>query len=182
MPLYALNDFVPQVADPARVYIAPGAHVMGQIVLGLDVSIWFNASLRGDNEPITIGDGTNIQEGAVLHVDPGFPLTIGRGVTIGHKAVVHGCTIGDGALIGMGAIILNGAKIGKSSLVGAGALVTEGKEFPDNSLIVGTPARVLRPLDEKALARMAEGARRYVANGRRYAAGLREIDPADARR
>lgn len=182
MPLYALDEFVPAVADPARVYIAPGAHVMGQVTLGLDVTIWFNASLRADNEPIVIGDGSNIQEGAVLHVDPGFPIHIGENVTVGHKAVVHGCSIGAGSLIGMGAIILNGAKIGKGCLVGAGALITEGKEFPDYSLIVGQPARVIRTLDDKAAARIAEGAARYVARGRQYAGGLREIAVESAAR
>lgn len=182
MPLYALDDHVPQIADPKRVYIAPGAHVMGQVVLGLDVSIWFNASIRADNEPIVIGDETNIQEGCVLHVDPGFPLTIGKRATIGHKAILHGCTIGDGALIGMGATVLNGARIGRGSLIGAGALVTERKEFPEHSLIVGAPARVVRTLDAATIDELLQAAARYVRNGKRYAASLKEIPLADARR
>src|SRR5436309_1539398 len=130
MPLYALDDDFPQMADPARVYVAPGAHVIGKVLIGLDVSIWFNATVRGDNEPITIGDESNIQESCVLHTDPGFPMTIGRGVTVGHRAILHGCVIGDHSLIGMGATVLNGARIGTGSLVGAGALITEGKAFP----------------------------------------------------
>ncbi|MBN9061163.1 MAG: gamma carbonic anhydrase family protein [Rhizobiales bacterium 65-9] len=182
MSLYAVGRLIPTIADPARIYIAPGAHVMGQVVLGLDVSIWFGASLRADNEPIVVGDGTNIQEGCVLHVDPGFPLTIGRGATIGHKAILHGCTIGDGALIGMGATILNGARIGAGSLVGAGALVTEGKEFPERSLIIGAPARVARTLDDAAVEGLKRSAENYVRNGRRYAADLKEISLSEATR
>ncbi|GJE40610.1 gamma carbonic anhydrase family protein [Methylobacterium persicinum] len=176
MPLYALDMHVPQLADPDRTWIAPDAQVIGQVHLGVDVSIWFGASLRSDNEPIRIGDRSNVQEGVVMHVDPGFPLTLGEDVTIGHGAIVHGCTIGDGTLIGMGATILNGAKIGKGSLVGANALVTEGKEFPDHSLIVGAPAKAIRILDEAAIEGLRESARRYVENGRRYAKGLRRVD------
>ena len=131
--------------------------------------------IRGDNEPIDIGAGTNVQEHTVMHTDPGFPLTIGDGCTIGHRAMLHGCTIGDNSLIGMGAIVLNGAKIGKNCLVGAGALVTEGKEFPDNSLIVGSPARVVRTLDEGAVAGLRASAAHYVENGRRFKAGLKEV-------
>jgi carbonic anhydrase/acetyltransferase-like protein (isoleucine patch superfamily) len=175
MPLYWLDEHRPQLADPARVWIAPGAHVIGRVFLGLDVSIWFNASLRGDNEPIAIGDETNIQEGSVLHTDPGFPIRIGRGVTVGHKAMLHGCEIGDGALIGMGSTILNGARIGAGCLVGAGALVTEGKEYPPNSLIVGAPARVVRELDADSSARLKAAAAGYVINGRRFRAGLRAL-------
>jgi len=176
VPLYALDMHVPQLADPDRTWIAPDAQVIGQVHLGVDVSIWFGASLRSDNEPIRIGDRSNVQEGVVMHVDPGFPLTLGEDVTIGHGAIVHGCTIGDGTLIGMGATILNGAKIGKGSLVGANALVTEGKEFPDHSLIVGAPAKAIRILDEAAIEGLRESARRYVENGRRYAKGLRRGD------
>lgn len=178
MPLYALDDHVPHIADPARLWLAPNAQVIGRVSLGLDVGIWFGAILRGDNEPIRIGDRTNVQEAVVMHVDPGMPLTIGEDVTVGHGAIVHGCTIGDGTLIGMGATILNGARIGRSCLVGANALVTEGKEFPDHSLIVGAPAKAVRVLDEAAIASLKQSAAVYVENGRRYRKGLREIGPA----
>jgi carbonic anhydrase/acetyltransferase-like protein (isoleucine patch superfamily) len=177
MPLYELDGAAPVVADPLRLFIAPGAQVIGKVGLGLDVSIWFNAVLRGDNERISIGDGSNVQEGCTLHTDPGFPMTIGRDCTIGHNAILHGCAIGDGALVGMGATVLNGAKIGKGSLVGAGALVTEGKDFPDHVLIVGAPARVARELDPAAIEGLKKAAASYVANGRRFRLGLREIPP-----
>jgi len=176
MPLYALDEHVPQIADPDRLWLAPDAQVIGRVILGLDVGIWFGAILRGDNEPIRIGDRSNVQESVVMHVDPGFPLTIGDDVTVGHGAIVHGCTVGDGSLIGMGATILNGAKIGRSCLVGANALVTEGKEFPDNSLIVGSPAKAVRILDEAAIASLKTSATVYVENGRRFRKGLRRID------
>ena len=178
MPVYALDEHVPQIADPERVWIAPDAAVIGQVHLGVDVGIWFGATLRGDNEPIRIGARTNVQEGVIMHVDPGFPLTLGEEVTVGHGAIVHGCTVGAGSLIGMGATILNGAKIGKGSLVGANALVTEGKEFPDHSLIVGAPAKAVRVLDEAAIAGLLDAARRYVENGRRYRTGLRVVEGA----
>lgn len=173
MTLYALGPHHPQLAEAGRVWIAPGAHVIGQVHLGLDVSIWFGAVLRGDNDTIRLGDRCNVQDGAVLHADPGFPLDLGDDVTVGHRAIVHGCTVGAGTLVGMGATILNGARIGRGCLVGAGALVTEGKDFPDHSLIVGAPARVVRTLDAEALARLARTAESYVANGRRFAADLR---------
>ncbi len=176
MPLYALDEHVPDLANPARVWIAPDAQVIGRVHLGLDVGIWFGAALRGDNEPIRIGDRTNVQEGVIMHVDPGFPLVIGTDVTIGHGAIVHGCTIGDGSLVGMGATVLNGARIGRGCLVGANALVTEGKEFPDHSLIVGAPAKAVRTLDEAAIEGLRQAALRYVENARRYRAGLRRID------
>ncbi|GJD35644.1 gamma carbonic anhydrase family protein [Methylobacterium aerolatum] len=176
MPLYALDAHEPQVADPERLWLAPDAQVIGQVSLGLDVGIWFGAILRGDNEPIRIGARSNVQEAVVMHVDPGFPLTIGEDVTVGHGAIVHGCTVGDGSLIGMGATILNGAKIGRGCLVGANALVTEGKEFPDNSLIVGAPAKAVRILDAAAIEGLRQSALRYVENGQRYRKGLRRID------
>jgi carbonic anhydrase/acetyltransferase-like protein (isoleucine patch superfamily) len=176
MPLYALDEHVPQIADPDRLWLAPDAQVIGRVTLGLDVGIWFGAILRGDNEPIRIGDRSNVQESVVMHVDPGFPLTIGDDVTVGHGAIVHGCTVGDGSLIGMGATILNGAKIGRFCLVGANALVTEGKEFPDNSLIVGAPAKAIRILDEAAIEGLRQSALGYVQNGQRYRKGLRRID------
>jgi len=175
MPLYALDGVKPELPADGRYWIAPGAQVIGRVRLGLDASVWFGVVLRGDNEEIYIGPGSNVQDNSVLHTDPGFPLWIGENCTIGHRAVLHGCAIGDNSLIGMGATLLNGAKIGRNCLVGANALVTEGKSFPDNSLIVGSPAKVIRELDESAAARLAESAARYVANWRRYARGLAEL-------
>lgn len=176
MPAYALENRLPVLPAAGRFWIAPDAHVIGSVTLGDEVGIWFGAVLRGDNEPIVLGARTNVQEGAVLHTDPGSPIRIGDGCTIGHSAIVHGCTIGDNSLIGMGAVILNGAKIGANCLVGAGALVTEGKEFPDQSLIVGSPARAIRTLDSAAVAGLRRAADVYVANWRRFAAGLKPID------
>ena len=147
--------------------------MIGQVVLQKNSSVWFGAVLRGDNEPITIGENSNVQDGAILHTDAGRPLTIGAGVTIGHRAVLHGCTIGENSLVGIGAIVLNGARIGRDSLVGAGALVTEDKHFPDGSLILGSPARVLRPLTEDEIAGLRASAAHYVENWKRYAAGLK---------
>jgi carbonic anhydrase/acetyltransferase-like protein (isoleucine patch superfamily) len=176
MPLYRLDGLAPTVPADGRYWIAPDAHVIGNVTLGEDVGIWFGAVIRGDNEPIVIGNRSNLQEGAMVHTDPGFPARIGQGCTIGHHAIVHGATIGDNSLVGMGATVLNGAKIGANCLVGAGALVTEGKAFPDGSLIVGAPARLLRPLDEAAIDRLRKSADIYVANYRRFAAGLHRID------
>src|SRR5919106_657882 len=150
MPLYSLDDVAPELAADGRYWIAPDAHVIGRVRLGRDASVWFGSVLRGDNELIEVGERSNIQEGSMLHTDLGFPLTVGPNCTIGHHAILHGCTIGANALIGMGATVLNGARIGANSLVGASALVTEGKTFPDGSLIVGAPARAIRTLDEKA--------------------------------
>jgi carbonic anhydrase/acetyltransferase-like protein (isoleucine patch superfamily) len=175
MPLYALDGVTPELPADNRFWIAPGAQVIGKVRLGVDASVWFGVVLRGDNEEIFIGPGSNVQDNSVLHTDPGFPVWIGENCTIGHRAILHGCTIGDNSLIGMGATLLNGARIGRNCLVGANALVTEGKSFPDNSLIVGSPAKVLRELDESAAARLAESAVRYAANWRRYAKGLVEI-------
>lgn len=176
MPLYALDDIAPSVPADGRYWLAPDAQVVGRVILAEDANIWFGAVLRGDNEPMTIGARSNIQDGAVLHSDPGFPLTVGEDCTIGHSAILHGCTIGAGSLIGMGATILNGARIGKSCLVGANALITEGKEFPDHSLIVGSPARVLRPLDEETVAKLRQSSAHYVANAKRFAKGLKRVD------
>lgn len=175
MPVYRLGSRVPNLPSPDRHWIAPDANVIGSVTLGEDVGIWFGATLRGDNEPMIVGRGTNIQEGAMVHSDPGFSATIGEDCTIGHHAIIHGCTIGDNSLIGMGATILNGAKIGKNCLVGANALVTEGKEFPDNSLIVGSPARVVRTLDEKAADGIRKSAEKYVANWKRFAEELKPV-------
>jgi carbonic anhydrase/acetyltransferase-like protein (isoleucine patch superfamily) len=175
MPLYALNDRRPLLPVAGRYWIAPNASVIGDVALGEDCSVWFGAVLRGDNERITVGARSNIQEGSTLHTDLGFPLVIGEDCTIGHNAILHGCTIGEGSLIGMGAVVLNGAKIGRGCLVGAGALVTEGKSFPDHSLIVGAPAQAKRTLDEAAVASLLRSAAHYVENGRRFAAGLKPI-------
>jgi len=175
MMLYELDGQRPELPDDGDFWVAPGAHVIGNVVLGAGVSIWFGCTLRGDNEPIVVGAGTNIQENCVLHTDMGYPLTIGAECTIGHKAILHGCTIGDGSLIGMGATVLNGAVIGKGCLIGAGALVTEGKEIPDGSLVMGAPGRVVRQLDEAARARLVQSAAGYRANMARFRAGLRAI-------
>lgn len=175
MPIYRLGERVPTLPSPDTYWVAPDANVIGAVVIGEDVGIWFGATLRGDNETIRIGRGTNIQEGVMVHSDPGYPATIGAHCTIGHHAIIHGCEIGDNTLIGMGATILNGAKIGRNCLVGASALVTEGKEFPDNSLIVGTPARAIRTLDEAAINALTQSAKRYVANWKRFAADLKPV-------
>ena len=166
MPIYQLGDKHPQLA--ASAWVADSAQVIGDVRLEADVSIWFNTVLRGDNDPITIGSGSNIQDGSVLHTDNGVPLTIGRHVTVGHQVMLHGCTIGDESLIGIGAVVLNGAVIGRHCLVGAGALVTEGKTFPDGSLIIGSPARVARQLTHEQIEALRRSAQHYIENARRY--------------
>ena len=173
MALYALDECAPVVPEQNRYYVAPGAHVIGRVRLGIDASIWFGAVLRADNEPIELGERTNIQENCVLHVDPGFPMKIGNDCTIGHGVVLHGCTIEDGCLIGMGSTIMNGAKIGAGSVVGANALITEGKQFPPKSLIVGAPAKVIRALDPNA--NFLHEAQSYVNKSDRYRKGLKTI-------
>lgn len=170
--IYTLDADAPQI-DPDA-WIAPGCHIIGKVRLAPAVSVWFGAVLRGDNEPIEVGAGSNIQENAVLHTDWGYPLTIGAGCTIGHKAMLHGCVIGDNALIGMGATVLNGAVIGRDCLIGAGALVTEGKVIPDRSLVMGAPGRVVRQLDEAGIARLRASALSYQNNARRFRDGLQE--------
>lgn len=175
MPLYALGDVEPDVPGEGEYWLAPGAHVIGNVRLGVGVGIWFGVVLRGDNERIDIGAGSNIQEGVTIHTDMGFPATIGENCTIGHNAILHGCTIGDNSLVGMGATILNGARIGRNCLVGANALVTEGKEFPDNSLIVGAPAKAIRTLDEKSAAALTRSAEHYVENWRRFSRDLLQL-------
>ena len=173
MAIYELDGERPDLAD--RSWIAESASVIGRVRLKADASVWFGSVLRGDNEWIEVGERSQIQDNATLHTDPGFPIVIGADCVIGHNAILHGCTIADNSLIGMGAILLNGARIGKNSLVGAGALLTEGKEFPDGSLIVGAPARVIRSLDEKAAQMIAHAADIYVKRWRRYANGLKRI-------
>jgi carbonic anhydrase/acetyltransferase-like protein (isoleucine patch superfamily) len=175
MPLYALGNDEPQLPADDDCWLAPDSHVIGKVRLGPGVGIWFGAVLRGDNELIDIGAGTNIQEGTMIHTDMGYPATIGMNCTIGHHAIIHGCTIGNNSLVGMGATILNGARIGSKCLVGANALVTEGKEFPDNSLIVGSPARVIRTLDDKAAENIRKSAESYVANWQRFKRDMRQL-------
>lgn len=173
MALYELDGEAPKLAPGA--WVADSAEVIGKVVLGEDVSIWFGAVLRGDNETLTIGRNSNVQDLSVVHSDHGSPTTIGDNVTIGHQVMLHGCTIGDNSLIGIQAVILNNAKIGRNSIVGAGSVVTEGKEFPDNSLIIGSPAKVVRTLDDAAAAKLRQSAEHYVDNARRYAKGLKKI-------
>ncbi len=175
MPLYALTDRRPELPESGDCWVAPDANVIGAVRLGAGVGIWFGCTLRGDNELIDVGDSTNVQENVVMHTDMGFPLTIGRGCTIGHKAMLHGCTIGDNSLIGMGATVLNGAKIGMNCLIGAGALVTEGKEIPDNSLVMGAPGKVVREIDAAGERMLEASALHYVENMRRFRGELVEI-------
>jgi carbonic anhydrase/acetyltransferase-like protein (isoleucine patch superfamily) len=175
MPIYELDGIKPEFPGEGHYWIAETAVVIGKVRLKRDASVWYGAVLRGDNEWIEIGERSQIQDNSTLHTDPGFPMVIGANCVIGHNVVLHGCTVGDNSLVGMGAILLNGAKIGANSLVGAGALVTEGKTFPDSSLIVGSPARAVRTLDEKAHAMIAGGADIYVRRWQRYAKGLTRI-------
>ena len=171
MAIFEIDGRAPELGEGA--WAAPGADLIGDVRLGPRASVWFGAVIRADNTPIIIGAESNIQDGAIGHSDPGFPLTVGAGVTVGHQAILHGCTIGDGALIGMGAKILNGAVIGERCLVGAGALVTEGKTFEAGMLIVGSPARLVRALTEQELAMLEMSAAHYAERAQRYAAGLR---------
>ena len=173
MALYELDGVAPQLAPGA--WVADSAQVIGSVVLGENASVWFGAVLRGDNETIRIGRNSNVQDLSVLHSDLGKPLTIGENVTLGHQVMVHGCTIGDNTLIGIGSVIRNGAKIGRNCIVGAGSVVTEGKEFPDNSLIIGSPAKVVRTLDDEAARKLALSAQGYVANAKRFASNLKKI-------
>ena len=175
MAIFELDGEAPDLPADGRYWIADSAVVIGRVRLKSDASVWFNAVLRGDNEWIELGERSQIQDNAMLHTDPGFPLTIGENCVIGHNVVLHGCRIAANSLIGMGAVVLNGAKIGRNCLVGAGAVVTEGKEFADNSLIVGSPARVVRALDEKAAQAIADGADIYVRRWQQYAKGLKRI-------
>lgn len=173
MAVYQLGEHRPVV--PESVWVAESAQVVGRVTLGENVSVWFNAVLRGDSDSLTIGAGSNIQDGSVLHADTGFPLVLAENVTVGHQVMLHGCTVGENSLIGIGAVVLNGARIGKNCLVGAGALVTEGKEFPDGSLIIGSPAKAVRELSPEQIAGLKLSALHYVDNGQRYAAELKKI-------
>lgn len=173
MALYELDGVAPQLADGA--WVADSAQVIGNVALGENASVWFGAVLRGDTELLTIGRNSNVQDLSVLHADLGCPLTLGENVTVGHQVMLHGCTVGDNSLIGIQAVVLNNAKIGRNSIVGAGSVVTEGKEFPDNSLIIGSPAKVVRTLDDAAAAKLRQSAEHYVDNGRRFAKGLKKI-------
>ena len=173
MALYELDGKAPQLGDGA--WVADSAQVIGDVELGANASIWFGVVIRGDNDTIRIGRNCNVQDLSMLHSDEGVPLTLGDNVSIGHQVMLHGCTIGDGSLIGIQAVILNNAKIGRNCIVGAGSVVTEGKEFPDNSLIFGSPAKLIRTLDEKGQAMTAYIAKHYVENGERYRRGLKKI-------
>lgn len=171
--IYQLDDLVPLIDESA--WVAPDANVIGHVVMGARASVWFGCTIRGDNELITIGAGSNVQENCVFHTDPGCPLTLGENVTVGHKAMLHGCTVGDGSLIGMGATVLNGAVIGKGCLIGAGALVTEGKVIPDGSLVMGAPGKVVRELDDAGKAGLIKSAEHYQANAARFAHGMKPL-------
>lgn len=173
MAIYQLGEHAPEI--DASSYVADSANLIGKVTIEARASVWDGVTIRGDNERITVGENSNVQEGTVMHTDMGYPLTLGKNVTVGHQAMLHGCTVGDGSLIGIQAVILNGARIGKGCLVGAGALVTEGKEFPDHSLILGTPAKVVRTLTEEDLLRLQGNAASYVERGQRFKAELKKI-------
>jgi len=175
MPIYELDGQAPEFPASGNYFIAETATVIGKVRLHDSASVWFGAVLRGDNEWIEIGENSNVQDNATCHTDPGFPLSIGKNCTVGHNVILHGCTLEDGALVGMGSIVMNGAKIGRGSVVGAGAVITEGKEFPEHSLIIGAPARVIRTLDDAQVERMGSAARSYVRNGPRFLKGLKKI-------
>lgn len=175
MAIYELDGQAPELPTDGSYFVADTAVLIGKVRLKKDASVWFGSVLRGDNEWIEIGEGSNVQENTVCHTDPGKPLVVGKNCTVGHNVILHGCTIGDGALIGMGAIVMNGAKIGNGCVIGAGAIVTEDKEFPENSLIIGAPAKVVRTLDPAAIEGMQRIVAHYVDNARRFAKGLRKI-------
>ena len=173
MAIYQLNDLKPVVHPSA--WVADNAHVIGSVKLAEDTSVWFGVVIRGDTSTIQVGKGSNIQDNSVLHADEGMPLAIGEGVTVGHQVMLHGCTVGDNSLIGIGSIVLNGAKIGSNCLVGAGSLVTEGKEFPDGSMIIGSPAKAVRMLSPEQIEGLKMSARHYIDNARRYKTGLKKL-------
>jgi len=176
MALYSLDGVSPELPDDGSAWVAPDAALIGKVALRPRASVWFQAVLRGDNEWITVGEDSNIQDGAVCHTDMGFPLTFGKGVTVGHQAMLHGCTIGDYSLIGIGATVLNGAVIGRNCIIGAHALITEGKEIPDYSLVVGSPGKVIRTLDDDAAAMLKASADHYADNAERFREGLKRLD------
>ncbi len=175
MTIYALGDSKPQLPPQGEYWVAPSASVIGNVILHSNASVWFGGVLRGDNDQITVGPDSNIQDGSVLHTDMGSPLTLGRGVTVGHKAMLHGCEVGDYSLIGIGAVVLNGVKIGRNCIIGANALITEGKIIPDNSLVVGQPGKVVRERDPAHIAVLQMSAEHYVQNWKRFAAELRPL-------
>ncbi|OUS36037.1 gamma carbonic anhydrase family protein [Rhodobacterales bacterium 56_14_T64] len=173
MTIYALGGHKPEIHDDS--WVAPDANLIGQVVIDQGASVWFGCNIRADHEEIRVGEGSNVQENCVMHIDAGYPLSIGQNCTIGHKVMLHGCTIGDNTLIGMGAIVLNGAKIGKNCLIGAGALITENKEIPDNSLVMGSPGKVVREVDTALAEKLHQSARHYQENMRRFRTELKEV-------
>lgn len=173
MTIYALGEHKPQIHDDS--WVAPDANLIGQVVIEQGASVWFGCTIRADHEEIRVGEGSNVQENCVMHIDAGYPLSIGQNCTIGHKVMLHGCTIGDNTLVGMGAIVLNGAKIGKNCLIGAGALITENKEIPDNSLVMGSPGKVVRDVDAALAEKLRQSAQHYQENMRRFRAELKEV-------
>ncbi|GAB5382288.1 MAG: gamma carbonic anhydrase family protein [Aliiglaciecola sp.] len=172
--IYSLQDRIPEIHDSA--YVAPGAHVLGSVIMAKDSSVWFNAVLRGDCDTIFIGEESNIQDGSVLHTDIGIPLTVGKGVTVGHKVMLHGCEIGDYSLIGINAVVLNGAKIGKNCVIGANTLVTENMQIPDNSLVMGSPGKVVKTIPEKMHSQLEASAKHYAQNAKHFKTSLKPID------
>ena len=175
MSLFELDGDRPRLPPEGEFWVAPSATLIGRVILKPGASVWFGAVLRGDNEWIEIGENSNVQDGAVLHTDPGSPLVLGRNVTVGHMAMLHGCRVGDSSLIGIGAVVLNNVRIGRNCLIGAGALIPEGREIPDNALVMGAPGKVVRMLDGEQAARLGRSAEKYVANWRRYSEGLRAL-------
>jgi carbonic anhydrase/acetyltransferase-like protein (isoleucine patch superfamily) len=175
MPIYSLRNVTPELPNDDEYWIAPTAAVMGRVILKKNASIWWGCTVRGDNDPIVIGENSNVQDGSVLHADLGSPLTIGANVTVGHMTMLHGCDIGDGSLIGIGAVVLNGARIGKNCLIGAKSLISEGKVIPDNSLVMGAPGKVVREVSEAQLETLRHSAAGYVANWRRYVRDLKAV-------
>jgi carbonic anhydrase/acetyltransferase-like protein (isoleucine patch superfamily) len=175
MAVYNLGDFRPELPNEDEYWIAPNAVVVGRVILKKNASVWFGATLRGDNDPIIIGENSNIQDGSVLHTDEGSPLVVGDNVTVGHMVMIHSCAIGDNSLIGIGSIVLNGAKIGKNCLIGANCLITEGKEIPDNSLVMGAPGKVVREISPEHARRLASGAQHYVQNWKRFKATMTPV-------
>jgi carbonic anhydrase/acetyltransferase-like protein (isoleucine patch superfamily) len=176
MAVHELEGISPKLPGNGRYWIAPTATVVGRVQIGADASVWFEAVVRGDQELIIIGDGSNVQDGAVLHTDAGAPLTVGRNCTVGHQAILHGCTVGDNSLIGMGATVLNHARIGRNCLIGAKALITEGRVIPDNSLVIGMPAKVSRQLSPEEVEGITRSALGYAANWKRYVRGTKTIE------